>query len=144
MGERWFETPILLRTSAFCRSQDDYERASQYMAVAQRLSEVQFKSEVWCELGEISFAQSRAVGAVDASGEVRKAEYFLEHAITLARAQKAILAEARAAIVVARVQITTDRRAQALSLISEIHRRFPPTENSADMDDLEALLHELR
>ena len=137
VGERWWETLILLRLSAFHRAGGELERAQQCMADAAGLNETRLRCEVWREGAEI-LERSRTAGAV------AKAEADLRASIALARDQEAILFESRAAVALGRLLLAANRGDEALALVSDIHRRFPPVDDAADLHDLESLLDQLR
>lgn len=142
VGERWCETPMLMRLSAFHRQRGDFEGALRRVDEAVLLNEPQFTSDLWREHGEILHARARTAADGAATGKT-EAEEQLRKALALARQQAALLYEGRAAVALGRLLIDTQRRAEAFELISDVHRRFPPVVDSQDLNDLEALLREL-
>jgi predicted ATPase len=77
------------------------------------------------------------------SGDTAEARTCFEQAIEVAREQKAKSWELRATTSLARMLANHDQRAEARSMLAEIHRWFTEGFDTADLKEAKALLEEL-
>jgi tetratricopeptide (TPR) repeat protein len=109
--------------------------------VARAIELVETTGEQWAESEVYRIAGDVLLRKPDA--DTRTAEQRLNHAIEVARRQKAIWWELRATTSLARLLAKTNRRDQARKMLAEIYGCFTEGFSTADLKEAKALLDQL-